>query len=195
MSKASSNAITSSTVSSESAPRSSTNDALGVTSPSSTPSCSTMICLTFSSTAAIRVPRSCGMGLPPLLLRYFGIFLDVADCVLHGFDLFGLIIGDLEVESFLEGHDEFHPIEGVGAEIVHERSAGRDLALFHAELVDDDLLDFVFYPGHADSSCMREMHATNLSVYMSVGKAGKADVDVSSGQSKYPKMLRYARYS
>src|SRR6266496_2558573 len=53
ISKASSKAMTSSTVSSESAPRSSTNEALGVTSPSSTPSCSTMICFTFSSTAAM----------------------------------------------------------------------------------------------------------------------------------------------
>src|SRR6202012_3812464 len=50
--KASSNAMTSSTVSSESAPRSSTKEALGVTSPSSTPSCSTIICFTLSSTAA-----------------------------------------------------------------------------------------------------------------------------------------------
>ena len=32
---------------------SSTNEALAVTSPSSTPSCSTMICFTFSSTAAM----------------------------------------------------------------------------------------------------------------------------------------------
>jgi hypothetical protein len=47
------NAMTSSTVSSESAPRSSTNEALGVASPSSTPSCSTIICFTFSSTAAM----------------------------------------------------------------------------------------------------------------------------------------------
>jgi hypothetical protein len=46
-------AITSSTVSSESAPRSSTNEALEVTSPSSTPNCSTIICFTFSSTAAM----------------------------------------------------------------------------------------------------------------------------------------------
>ncbi|SPF44680.1 exported hypothetical protein [Candidatus Sulfotelmatobacter kueseliae] len=53
MSKASSKAMTSSTVSSESAPRSSTNDALAVTSPSSTPNCSTMICFTLSSTAAM----------------------------------------------------------------------------------------------------------------------------------------------
>src|SRR6202795_2093759 len=53
MSKASSKAITSPPVSSESAPRSSTNEALGVTSPSSTPNCSTIICFTFSSTAAM----------------------------------------------------------------------------------------------------------------------------------------------
>src|SRR5437867_2587953 len=46
----SSRAITSSTVSSESAPRSSTNEAVGTTSSASTPSCSTMIPLTFSST-------------------------------------------------------------------------------------------------------------------------------------------------
>src|SRR4051812_36351804 len=50
MSKCSSSAITSSTVSSESAPRSSMNFAAGVTSSSSTPSCSTMISFTFSST-------------------------------------------------------------------------------------------------------------------------------------------------
>src|SRR3569623_3790300 len=49
--------MTSSTISSESAPRSSTNDALLSTWLSSTPSCSTMICLTFCSTAdAIRPP-------------------------------------------------------------------------------------------------------------------------------------------
>src|SRR5438445_10522761 len=50
MSKCSSRAMTSSTVSSESAPRSSMNFAFGVTSSSSTPSCSTMISFTFSST-------------------------------------------------------------------------------------------------------------------------------------------------
>src|SRR6516225_10273996 len=56
MPNASSNAITNSTWSSESAPRSSTNDAVGVTSASSTPSCSTIICFTRSSTLAIRIP-------------------------------------------------------------------------------------------------------------------------------------------
>src|SRR5205085_6477262 len=56
MSNASSKAITSSTTSSESAPRSSTNDALGVTSPSSTPNCSETICFTLSSTAIAGPP-------------------------------------------------------------------------------------------------------------------------------------------
>src|SRR5712692_4516099 len=63
MPNASSKAITSSTVSSESAPKSSTNEAVGVTSPSSTPSCSTMICLTRSSTLAIlSIPPLCGIS-------------------------------------------------------------------------------------------------------------------------------------
>src|SRR5260370_24859209 len=56
MPNASSNAITNSTWSRESAPRSSTNDAVGVTSASSTPSCSTIICFTRSSTLAIPIP-------------------------------------------------------------------------------------------------------------------------------------------
>src|SRR5213075_2694581 len=49
MPNSSSKRITSSTVSSESAPRSSMNRALGVTSFSSTPSSSTMICFTLFS--------------------------------------------------------------------------------------------------------------------------------------------------
>src|SRR3989475_862430 len=53
ISNASSKAITSSTVSKESAPRSSTNLASGTTSSSSTPNCSAMIFFTRSSMAAI----------------------------------------------------------------------------------------------------------------------------------------------
>src|SRR5690242_9872750 len=68
MPKASSKAITSSTVSSESAPRSSTKEAVGVTSASSTPNCSTMICLTRSSTLAILFALRCPPRRPTLLL-------------------------------------------------------------------------------------------------------------------------------
>src|SRR5713101_10091624 len=71
MPNASSNAITNSTWSSESAPRSSTNDAVGVTSASSTPSCSTIICLTRSSTLAIPVPPRSLIALSNGLLSSF----------------------------------------------------------------------------------------------------------------------------
>src|ERR1035441_1199953 len=70
MSQASSNCITSSTTSSESAPRSSWKLAPGVTSASSTCNCSTMICLTFSSTAMRISPRDFqNLGIFPGLAR------------------------------------------------------------------------------------------------------------------------------
>src|SRR6185436_4682126 len=59
MSYSSSRAMTNSTISRESAPRSSMNDASGVTSSSLTPNCSQMISFTFPSTGdAIRTPPS-----------------------------------------------------------------------------------------------------------------------------------------
>src|SRR5262245_6426035 len=65
MPNSSSNAMTSSTVSSESAPRSSTKEASGVTSSSSTPSCSTMMLFTLSATAiqSSRLPGPIRAGL------------------------------------------------------------------------------------------------------------------------------------
>src|ERR1700758_2411566 len=112
MSKASSKAITSSTVSSESAPRSSTNDALEVTSPSSTPNCSTMICFTFSSVAdamckAFLFMRNVLMLGSGSMLHYFGILFDVVHRVLYGLDGLCLIVRDLKVECLFKGHDQF----------------------------------------------------------------------------------------
>src|ERR1044072_6610651 len=66
MPNSSSHAITSSTRSSESAPRSSVKLAAAVTSSASTPNCSTMMLLTFSATA---------IGLPPIGASFSGRFL------------------------------------------------------------------------------------------------------------------------
>src|SRR5258708_19749123 len=108
MSKASSKAMTSSTVSSESAPRSSTKEAFGVTSPSSTPSCSTMICLTFSSTAAIRLRLLLVVSClcVRLLLHGFGVFLNVGYPVLHGNNLFPVFFGDLHFAGLFHAHPQ-----------------------------------------------------------------------------------------
>src|SRR5829696_6188745 len=70
----SSKAMTSSTVSRESAPRSSTNDASGVTSSSSTPSCSTMMLLTLSATAI----QPSYMYIPPLTARTCPVIYDAS---------------------------------------------------------------------------------------------------------------------
>src|SRR5215208_6939409 len=70
----SSNAMTSSTVSRESAPRSSTNDASGVTSSSSTPSCSTIMLLTLSATAI----QSSYMYIPPLTASTCPVIYDAS---------------------------------------------------------------------------------------------------------------------
>src|SRR5438045_2010772 len=108
------------------------------------------------STSSIRQCR--------LLFGYLGILLDIADRVLHGLDLLGFFIGNFEIESFFESHDEFYAVERVGAEVVNERCAGCDLALFHTELVHDDLLNFVFHPRHANSSsCIRDADVANPS--------------------------------
>src|SRR5262245_65881575 len=51
-----------------------------------------------------------------------GIVLDVLDGVAHGDDLLGVLVGDLDVEVILEGHDQLDRVEGVGAEIVDDIS-------------------------------------------------------------------------
>src|SRR5579859_3437735 len=140
MSKASSKAMTSSTVSSESAPRSSTKEALAVTSPSSTPSCSTMICLTFSSAAAIglRLLNFCLRG-PDLLLYGPGVGLYIRHSVLDGCDFFRLLIGNFKIKGLFHCHNQFHAVQRVRAQIVHERSARRDFRLLHSKLVYNNL--------------------------------------------------------
>jgi hypothetical protein len=70
--------------------------------------------------------------------------LDVVDRFLHGRDLLGRIVGDLDREAFLERHDQFHSVEGIRAQIVDEGSRRGHLRLVHAELLDDDLLNLFF---------------------------------------------------
>jgi hypothetical protein len=76
-----------------------------------------------------------------LLLLVF----DVGDGVADSSNLFRVFVGNFQFESFFEGHDEFHDIQGVGAEVIDERCLVIDLALVHTQLLYDDLLDLLFY--------------------------------------------------
>src|ERR1700687_4123477 len=78
---------------------------------------------------------------------FFARLLDAAHGITDGFDLFGGLVGNVEVELGLERHHEFHLIERIGAEVVGDGSIHDDFFLVDAELLDDAFLDFVEY-GH-----------------------------------------------
>src|SRR5215470_9472238 len=76
------------------------------------------------------------------LLARLCVLADVVHGVLHGADLFRVLIGNFDVEGLFEGHYEFDCIEGVGSQVVHEGGAGSDLTFVHAQLLHNDLFHF-----------------------------------------------------
>src|SRR5256885_12577295 len=71
-------------------------------------------------------------------LGCLGAFLDVVDCVFDFADFLGLVVGDLNAELLLEGHDQLDLIERISAEVLDERSVRSDLVRVDPQLLDDD---------------------------------------------------------
>lgn len=69
-----------------------------------------------------------------------GALLDEVDGSLDGGDLLDVLLGDLDLELLLEGHDELNGIKGVGIEVGHEAGGVVELTL-HIELGLDDVAD------------------------------------------------------
>src|SRR5450759_1027601 len=69
------------------------------------------------------------------LLARFRVLADVVDGIGHGANLLRILVGDFDIEGFFEGHHQFDGVERISAQVVHERSAGRDLALVHTQPV------------------------------------------------------------
>ena len=69
--------------------------------------------------------------------------LDVLDGFLHARDLLGVVVRDLDPEFLFERHDQFHRVERVGPQVVHERRVRRHFFLVHSELLNDDALNLV----------------------------------------------------
>src|ERR1700716_1734356 len=76
------------------------------------------------------------------LLACLRVFADVVDGIRHGANLLRILVGDFDVEGLFEGHHELDGIERIGTQVIHERRAGRDFALVHAELLDNNLFHF-----------------------------------------------------
>src|SRR5512138_46929 len=63
---------------------------------------------------------------------------DVIDGLADRGQLLGLVVGDVQPELVLEGHDQLDGVQRVGAEIVDEGRVLRDLLLADAQLVRYD---------------------------------------------------------
>src|SRR6185437_5159602 len=74
------------------------------------------------------------------LLAAFRVLVNVIDGVLHGADLFGVLIGNLDIECLFESHDQLDCVERVCSEVIHEGGIGGNFALVHSKLLNNDLL-------------------------------------------------------
>src|SRR5678815_691641 len=65
---------------------------------------------------------------------------DVIDRVLHGLDLLGFLVRNIQTEFVFERHDELDGVERVRLQILGESGAVGDLVRIHGQLLFDDLL-------------------------------------------------------
>ena len=84
--------------------------------------------------------------MPTALL--FQLELDVVDGLADRLDLLGLVVGDLDVELFLEFHDQLDDVQRVRADVFDEAGTARDLLLVDGEVFAHDIDDATFH-GHA----------------------------------------------
>src|SRR5579862_3688627 len=89
-----------------------------------------------SSIAPPRYSRSAESAL-------WGSLVDLGHRVADRLDFFRFFIGNVDVEFGLERHDQLDQVERIGTQIVGDRRLRRHFRLVDAELLDDDLLDFV----------------------------------------------------
>src|SRR5882762_1352308 len=64
----------------------------------------------------------------PAALLPFGVFINIVDRV---FD------GHFNAEGFIEGHHQFHLVQRIRPQVIHEGGRGRHFRFIHAELLDD----------------------------------------------------------
>lgn len=70
-----------------------------------------------------------------------GVLGNVLDGIGDGLDLLGIVVGDIEDELLLEGHNNLNDIEGVETEVVDEVGLSGDLGGIDLLEVLDDLED------------------------------------------------------
>src|SRR5215469_4278944 len=78
--------------------------------------------------------------------------LDEFDRVTDRLDVLGNVVRNLDVELFLESHDQLDEVEAVGAEVVDEARLLADLLGVSVEVFDHDLSHALENVGHSAPS-------------------------------------------
>src|SRR5262249_30453221 len=107
---------------------------LGVTSPTPVTTTRSMLC------PRVQDPRRSRRHGPPGSGSAANVLFDVVHRVLNGSDLLGILVGNVDLESFLERQDELHEAQRIRAEVVDERRLRLDIGFVHVELLLDDPL-------------------------------------------------------
>src|SRR5947209_1906528 len=76
------------------------------------------------------------------------MFLDVFDGLPDSLNLFGGVVGNINVEFFLELHHKFDDVERIGAEVVDVGSLRSDLLLVHPQLLSHNVDHTLFNGSH-----------------------------------------------
>src|SRR6266852_5662834 len=85
----------------------------------------------------------------PAALLPFGVLVDILDRILDGRHLLGVLVRHFNPERLLERHHQFHLVQRVRPQVIHERCRGRNFRFIHAQLLDDNLLYALFHAGHS----------------------------------------------
>src|ERR1700692_2705176 len=88
----------------------------------------------------------------PNLFACLRVLADVVDGVRDGANFLRVFVGNFDIEGLFEGHHEFYGVERIRAQVIHERSAGRNLALVHTQLFHNNLFHFFINGCHCFSS-------------------------------------------
>ena len=80
---------------------------------------------------------------PPVLLL-FGALFDILDHVSDCLQLFGVFVRDFDRKFFFKCHHQFDDIQRVRAQILNERGLWRNLLGVNAQLLDNDVFNFLF---------------------------------------------------
>ena len=71
-----------------------------------------------------------------------GVAFDVLHQSANGLNVLHFLVGDFHLELVLDGHQQVHNVQGIGAQVVRKRGFRGDGILLNIELLAENRLDF-----------------------------------------------------